>query len=381
VFVGGRVLDARGDWLVIGDAVTSLELRFEPAVALTPGDLVVVRFEPKGRSRRATLVERWPAAVPKGDGEVARLQWRQLGKNLRARSRALAVVRAYFDAQRFVEVDTPVRVRTPGLDVHVDALGAHGGFLVTSPEFHMKRLLAGGLPRIYQLIHCSRADEQGAQHEPEFMMLEWYRAFADQTDVMRDTEHVVESVTREIAGKPRLRLTDGRRIDVTEPYDRVSVREAFREHAGVADAVDLAATDESRYFELLVSAVEPALARRDRPVFLIDYPATQASLARRSPADPSVAERFELYVAGVELCNGFSELTCPVEQRQRFEHDQQVRAGSGRPVYPLDERFLAALAEGLPPAGGNALGFDRLLALACGTSTIAEVQAFPHDWS
>src|SRR5271165_5201422 len=188
-------------------------------------------------------------------------------------------------------------------------------------------------------------------------MLEWYRARAGVDDVMRDTEQLVAAVT---GGTVRV---GGRAVDVRPPVDRLTVCEAFATYAGWSEGetLDAAARDEDRFFRALVDAVEPALARRDRAVFLVDYPATQASLARRKPGDPRVAERFELYVAGVELCNGFGELTDPVEQRARLLADQAERRRRGLPEYPLDERFLEAVAK-LPECAGNALGLDRLAA-------------------
>lgn len=378
--VGGRAIDVSGERCTLADATTLLEFERHPEDHFALGDWLIVELERADETWRGRVVERHASGRSEGAGEVERLLLRGTGRRLAQRAEALRVIRRYFRRERFIEVDTPVRVPTPGLDVHVDALPAHAGFLVTSPEFQMKRLLVGGMPRIYQLVHCTRADERGRLHQPEFMMLEWYRAFASQDEVMADTEQVVLAVAERLTGKPRFKLGDGRRIELRAPFERLSVRQAFRRYAGIDDAVDLAASDEDRFFELLVDQVEPALARLDHPVFLWEYPATQASLARRAPNDPSVAERFELYVAGVELCNGFSELTCPIEQRRRFEADQAKRQELGRPVYPIDERFMAALHEGMPPSGGNALGVDRLIALATGAPTIADVQPFPAEW-
>ncbi len=371
--VGGRVASANP--LVVADALGSVAV--QPPLGVEPGELVVVegRYE-RGRLTGARLLERYPAPPSAASGEFAALAWSGRGRRLVQRVRALAEIRAYFHKERFVEVDTPQRVPTPGLDLHVDAIRTSGGYLVTSPEHAMKRLLAGGLPRIYQLSHCWRADEQGPLHQPEFMLCEWYRAFCGQVDVIADTEQIVLRVATALAGKPVL-SAGKRRIDVTPPFPRLTVRQAFRRYAGVQDAVELAARDEDRFFELLVDQVEPALARRRRPVFLCDYPLSQASLARPSPRDPTVAERFELYAAGVELCNGFGELTDAAEQRRRFRRDRAERRRRRRPVYPLDESLLAALAEGMPPAGGNALGVDRLIALALGVADIADVMPFP----
>lgn len=381
VLVGGRVVEQQGRSLRLADAFATLVVELAAEAELAVGDLIVVAGRVDGdRLRDASLERRHPHPLPGASGEHARLAWQGVGPRLLARSRALGAIRAYFAEQRFVEVDTPLRVKMPGLDLHVDAIAAEGGFLVTSPEHQMKRLLTGGMPRIFQLCHTSRAGELGPLHEPEFLMLEWYRAFAGQDDVMSDTEQVVARVVEAVAGAPHVTLADGRRIDVAPPFERMSVRDAFRSFAGVSDAAALAEDCEDRFFELLVGAVEPALARLGRPVFLCGYPATQASLARRSPDDPRVAERFELYLAGVELCNGFGELTDAAEQRRRFERDQVERRRRGRPVYPIDERLLAALVEGMPPSGGNALGVDRLLALAAGVSEISRVQAFPAAW-
>lgn len=257
----------------------------------------------------------------------------------------------------------------------MDAIRAQGGWLGTSPEFHMKRLLVGGLQRIHQLTQCFRADESGPLHEPEFTLLEWYRAFADQRDVMRDTEHLIHAVVRRLSGGSMVRRA-GVEVDVTPPFPRLSVQAAFQRYAHVKDALALAQRDEARYFELLVTRVEPALARRKRPVFLTRYPLKHAALARPSRRYPGTAERFELYVAGVELCNGFSELTDAEEQLARFERERDERRRENRPVYSLDRRFLAALREGMPPAAGNALGVERLIMLARGAESIEQVMAF-----
>jgi len=243
----------------------------------------------------------------------------------------------------------------------------------------MKRLVAGGLPRCFQLARCFRQGERGARHNPEFTMLEWYRAFAGYESVMEDTTAAVRAVADAIGGGAL--SFEGRAIDVTGDFERITVAEAFARWAGLgADAVvRLAAEDEDAYFRVMVETVEPAIAQLPRPVYLVDYPASQASLARKKPDDPRFAERFELFAGGIELCNGFGELTDPVEQRARLVADQAERARRGLPVYPIDERFLAALEEGLPPCAGNALGVDRLVMLAAGASTIGDVQAFPAD--
>ena len=300
-------------------------------------------------------------------------------KRLADRARLLAEARAFFASRGYLEVETPIAIPSPGLDLHLDAFEAVGGrtprFLSTSPEYQMKRLLADGLPRIFQITRAFRAGELGERHNPEFTILEFYRAHAGAGAIMRDTEQLVARLT---GGSV---IVGGRTIDVRPPLERITVCEAFERYAGVApeETLRLAAEDEDTFFEKLAFVVEPELAKLPRGVFVVDYPTTQASLARKKPDDPRFAERFELYVAGVELCNGFGELTDAVEQRARFVRDQEERARRGKPVYPIDERFLDALARGMPESGGNAVGFDRLVALACGTTSIKDVLAFTDD--
>ncbi len=302
-----------------------------------------------------------------------------MSKRLAERAAVLARIRAFFEARGFLEVETPTLVPSPGLDVHLSAFEVPTKegprYLGTSPEYQMKRLLADGWTRIYQLTRAYRAGELGERHNPEFTILEWYRAHSGAGDVMADTEQLVASVT---GGRI---LLDERAIEVSPPLPRLTVCEAFERFAGMAPEETLRAAeqDEDRFFRVLVEAVEPGLAKLDHAVFVTEFPATQASLARRKPDDSRVAERFELYAAGVELCNGFGELVDPVEQRRRFEENQRVRKARGLPVYPIDERFLAALEKGLPPCAGNALGVDRLVALSCGTTDLRHVLAFMAD--
>jgi lysyl-tRNA synthetase class 2 len=198
---------------------------------------------------------------------------------------------------------------------------------------------------------------------------------------MADTEALVRRVAGALGAGSVIEVA-GTRVDLAAPFERLPVADAFARWAGVSrdEAIAMASADEDRFFRLLVDQVEPALARAPKAVFLVEYPAPMASLARLAPHDPRVAERFELYVAGVELCNGFGELTDPGEQRARLLQDQEARRRAGKPVYPIDERFLAALEQGMPPSAGNALGLDRLIALGIGTDRIDAVTAFPAGW-
>jgi lysyl-tRNA synthetase class 2 len=310
-------------------------------------------------------------------------------KKLAARAQITAEVRAFFESRGYLEVETPLAIPCPGLDLHLDAFeviptGLERSadapplaprFLSTSPEYQMKRLVVEGFARIFQITRAFRAGELGDRHNPEFTILEFYRAHAGVDAIMRDTEQLVARVT---GGRVQL---GERRIDVRPPFARLTVCEAYERFAGTlpAETLRLAEHDEDRFYRLLVDIVEPALAKLDHALFLTEYPATQASLARKKPSDPRVAERFELYVAGVELCNGFGELTDPVEQRARFERDRDERTRLGKPAYPVDERFLEALERGMPESGGNAIGLDRLIALATGSTSIRDVLAFADD--
>jgi elongation factor P--(R)-beta-lysine ligase len=371
VELAGRVFNVEGDVVVVADAFARISIRPTTAIEVAPGDLVVFSGCFDGKSLvEGTLTWRKPCPVPTADGEFYQLVFAGEAERQRDTARAAAVVRDYFTRQGFVEVTTKLRVQSPGVDFHVDAIAASGQYLITSPELEMKRLLAGGMPKIFQLARVARADEQGPLHAPEFTMLEWYRAFAELEHVLQDTEELVRRVVRELRGEDQVFVLGRRKVDVGAPFERITVREAFARYAGVEDAVHLAEHDEDRYFELLVSKVEPALAERPHPVFLTRYPLSQAALSRPYADDPSVAERAELYFGGVELCNAYGELTCPVEQRRRMADEAARRRALGRPVYPLDEAFLAALVEGLPPAGGNALGFERLVMVATNRSSI-----------
>ena len=378
VRVNGRVVSVEGTSAHVCDAFGLLRVSGSRSFALQPGELVVLSGHWTGKCvTRARIESRFAAPVPRGDGDIARFVFNGVGSALRARSRALEVIRKYFATRDFIEVETPLLVHAPGVDRNVEALAAGSAFLITSPELSLKRLLVGGVPRLYQLGRVFRGDESGALHEPEFTLLEWYRAFADYESIIADTEQLVERVARALSRRSSLTAPDGRAIDVRRPFDRLRVEDAFREYAGVSDVTTLAKRDEDRYFELLVDKVEPALAARKRAVFLCDYPISQAALARPCPGDPRFAERFELYVGGVELSNGYGELTDPDEQRRRFLLEEKRRRAMGRRVYPIDQTFLAALEAGMPPSSGNALGVDRLIALSLGRTSIAEVVAFP----
>jgi lysyl-tRNA synthetase class 2 len=289
---------------------------------------------------------------------------------LRIRGCVLRAIRSFFEAADYLEVETPVRIPAPAPEAHIDPEPAGDGFLQTSPELCMKRLLAAGYPRLFQTCRCFRRAERGRRHLPEFTLLEWYTANRDYRDMMDQTEALLKHVARSLGGDGVL-IFQEQTIDLGQPFQRMTVDEAFRTFAAGTPEEALAT---GNFDEIVGCTIEPRLGW-ERPVFLYDYPAECAALARLKPDLPSRAERFELYIGGIELCNGFSELNDSEEQRRRFQDELQARQQAGRPATPLPERFLAALDQ-MPPATGNALGVDRLVMLFADTLTIDDVSAF-----
>lgn len=288
---------------------------------------------------------------------------------LEARARIVQTIRAFFIAQGFLEVETPQRIPVNAPELHIDAVRSGAWSLHSSPELCMKRLLAAGYPRLFQICRVWREGERGGRHLPEFTLLEWYRAEADYFHLMDDCEDLLRSLVPAGALKARRR-----EIELAGPWQRLSVADAFAAYASQSLEQALAT---GRFDEILSSEVEPRLGE-ERPTFLYDYPAGLAALARRKAAEPELAERFELYIAGIEVANAFSELTDPVEQRQRFIADEAARRAQGKEPLPLPEKFLTELAT-LPPSAGIALGIDRLVMLLTGAVTIDEVVAFPPE--
>jgi lysyl-tRNA synthetase class 2 len=301
--------------------------------------------------------------------------WRPAAKkeSLRLRARVIQAIRSFFVAQGYLEIETPYLIPAPAPEVHIEAVPAGDLFLHTSPELCMKRLLSAGFSRLFQICRCFRQGERGSRHLPEFTMLEWYGAGMDYRDLMRDCEELVRFISRELGRGDRLRYR-GDEISLEPPWERISVREAFQRYAGT-DADE--ALREDRFDEVMVTGIEPFLGL-SRPAFLYDYPARLAALSRKKREDETVAERFELYVARLELANGFSELTDAREQRERFEAEREERRRSGRPVYPFPERFIDSLPH-LPECAGIALGVDRLVMLFADQADIRDVVAFTPE--
>lgn len=377
-------------------------------------DKIVTPQEVQRLARPAGLRSEFPP--PAGDWFRLQRDGRRRARNLERRGELLGAIRGFFARRGFVEIEAPLVVPSPGLELHLAAMAVEPGrrYLITSPEYQLKRLLTGGLRRIYSLGKVFRHGELGPHHNPEFTMLEWYRAYADWSSVAGDVAELCAELATVVHGRPQLRYCE-KELDLTPPWPTLSVAEAVHRHCGLSLRGDESTAEllekvraagfpdpppvagrsgggadgsawswDDVFFSFFLDHVEPALATAPpgqpvRPVVLVDWPAPLCALARPKPGAPEVVERFEAYVAGLELCNGFGELCDEVEQRRRLVSDATERARRGLPVYPLDERFLGALAEGMPPAGGVALGVDRLLMLLLDAAHIREVLAFTAD--
>ncbi len=299
-------------------------------------------------------------------------------EGLHVRAALFRSIRRFFYEKGFLEVDTPVRAPLLLPERHISPVASDGWFLQPSPEQFMKRLLARGCRKIFQICPCFRAGERGNRHLTEFTMLEWYRVDSDYRDLMRDCEELLSYVLDELAADDRLRsLLDRsclRTGTVERPWERLSVAQAFARHC--PETVDQALATE-RFDELLVEYVEPHLGRNG-PAFLVDYPAVCASLARLKANDESVAERFELYINGMELANGFSELTDGVRQRARFIEELAILEHQDGQQRKMPETFLRDLSA-IDTAAGIAFGLDRFLMLLLSVPCIDQAVSFGPD--
>ncbi len=336
-------------------------------------------------------------------------RWMETGnrkrRNLVLRDAVMRSMRDYFLSDNFLEVATPTLVACPGMEPNLTGfssqwVGPFGGweqnyYLPTSPEFHMKKLLVLGYERIFEFARCFRNREFSAHHQPEFTMLEWYRAYSDYETIMTDTEQLVSKAAQDALGTMTIQY-QGRTIDLTPPWPRVSVRDLFLQRLKIdlsetrnAPALARAAiergfsyvspneTFEVVFFKLFLTEIEERLGW-DRPVILRDYPMEMSALARRKPKDQRYCERFEVYIAGIELANAFGELTNAPEQKRRFMDDMAESDKERGFHYEPDEEFLEALSFGMPPSAGIALGVDRVAMLLANETSLFPVTAFPH---
>lgn len=294
-------------------------------------------------------------------------------RTLQQRALILQGIRQFFIEKGYLEVETPHRIPTPAPESHIDAIPSDTWFLHTSPELCMKRMMAAGYEKIFQICRCWREKERGSLHLPEFSLLEWYRAGGDYHSLMEECEGLIRFVARAIGLGEKI-VFRGHEIDFAEPWERMSVDEAFRRYSKTAMT---GALEQNLFDEIMVQEIEPNLGV-ERPMFIYDYPAQRGALARLKSEDPTVAERFELYVGGLELANGFSELIDPTEQRERFRIENKNRLSFGKPIYPIPEKFLAEL-DSMPSSSGIALGVDRLVMVFLDVGTIDEVVAFTPE--
>lgn len=329
-----------------------------------------------------------------------------LRRKLLLREKVLAGVRQFFKQAGFHEVETPLLVKSPGTEPELEVFAtelkhtsgaSQPAYLLTSPEYAMKKLVVAGLGNIFQLCKSFRNQESlGGSHNPEFTILEWYRTPADYTDVMTDCENLLSFLAQQIQGQQGLQLHfQGRTYDLRPPYPRFTVAELFERYLQVSSEelldrqalakiaaakglqVRTTTSWDDLFYQLFLNFIEPALAKSQQPVFVYDYPAQQAALSKKKAADPRFAERFELYLAGLELGNAFSELADAEEQEARLRAELELRQQKGKVKYELDEDFIAALRQGLPPTGGIAVGVDRLIMLFADTTDINDTLFFP----
>lgn len=331
----------------------------------------------------------------------------QFKKNIEIRAKVLQQIRKFFDADDFLEVQTPLCVKLPGMEPYLhpfktfvaDLKGQkHDAYLITSPEYAMKKLLVGGMEKIYQMSSCFRSGEQwGGRHNPEFTLLEWYRTGGDYQSMIVDTINLMRNICEVIHGSSKF-VYQSVEFDCNN-VEVITVRNAMLQYAGLEmndlfdikelrevcvergyvqaeNLDDIIDTWDDLFFKIFITEVEPHLGK-EKITVLKDFPAPLAALAKRREDDSRYAERFEIYCGGLELCNGFSELTDTNEQRQRFEEEYALRKQLGKDMYDIDESFLNALQLGMPESGGNALGVDRLVMLMTDSSEINDVLLFP----
>jgi lysyl-tRNA synthetase class 2 len=297
----------------------------------------------------------------------------RLTPNLRRRAFIYQVIRSFFNEQGFLEVETPIRSPAIAPEKEIIPIESDGWFLCASPELYMKRLLAAGYDKIYQFSHCFRKGERGNYHNPEFTLLEWYRKSAGYEQMMQDTEGIITAIAAALGLGSTLRYRD-KSIDLSLPWERITVSEAFKKLAGWDPVID---PDVRRFDEDTVLKVIPNLDPL-RPTFLLDYPAPMASLARLKPGNTRVAERVELFIGGLELCNAYSELNNQKEQEMRFRKEIEKIKQEQHRIAPMPDKFLSAVSH-LPECTGNALGIDRLVMLFCDAASIDEVMPFTVD--
>lgn len=289
------------------------------------------------------------------------------------RAKIIQTIRTFFVNRGYLEVETPVVIPAPAPETNIDAIKAEKGFLQTSPELCMKRLLSTGLNKIFQICKCFRQAERGHLHLPEFTMLEWYRTEADYFELMDECRILIKYVVNKLGMGERLEY-QGMPINLSGEWEKISVKEAFIKYTATTPEK---AIESGNFEEIIVSEIEPRF-NNCKPVFLYNYPVSQAALSKISRDNPDVAERFELYMGGLELANAFSELTDAEEQKKRFIDEEKNRKKRGKTDYPFPEKFINDL-ENMPPSAGIAFGIDRFVMLLTNSASIDEVVTFTPE--
>lgn len=421
VWIAGRIIGILDGGFVLQDESGRVDVFFE--LAVSAGDIVEVKISAEKRVGEDGVVYNVFTAIdlrvlakcaddyfikksdPNWKKTVVDLK---LKEGLKVRSEILKKTREFFWGAGFTETETPEMVKLPGMEPYLDPFKsrlmtqAYEGlpaeefdtYLITSPEYAMKKLLVSGWEKIFQISKSFRNREtDGSLHNPEFTLLEWYRAYDDYRGIMKDMEGLVNHLAKEICGGDDVVFGDYR-VDTSLPWPRKKVAELFEEYADI-DRETLTDRDglfaavvkkgyklaqnapyEDLFYTVFMNEIEPKLGIL-KPVIVYDYPLQMAALAKKSEDDPRYAERFEVYIGGVELCNAFTELNDPVEQEARLKDESAYRKKLGKENYPVDQSFIGALKFGMPPAGGNALGMDRLAMILTNTADIRDMILFP----
>lgn len=296
-----------------------------------------------------------------------------LKNTLKLRAKIIQAIRTFFVNNDYLEVETPCRIPTLLPEAHVDIQTTDKWFLQTSPEACMKMLLASGCTRIFQICKCFRRNERGNKHLPEFTLLEWYCAESDYLKMMVQCESLIQFISKTLGFKNQLEY-QGKQIDLSSPWNRMSVAEAFLNYTSIS--VDDALLT-NKFDEIIACEIEPNLGIK-KPLFLYDYPVLKGAFAKTKDNNSKIAERFELYISGIELCNAYTEINNPDKQKEKFEYEQNLRKLLGKQIHPIPENFLKFLKY-MPDASGNALGIDRLIMLFANTDKIDNTVAFTPE--
>ena len=319
------------------------------------------------------------------------------------RAKIIDAIRQFFKRKGFLEVSTPMFVKLPGMEPYLNPLPysfadeknkRYKGYVITSPEYSLKKLLSLGFPKLFEITKVFRQNESfGGAHNPEFTLIEWYRPHSDYRRIMKDTEELVSGLATMLYGKPAITYC-GTKINLTPPWLKISVKQAFKKYAGInldqaktltqfkalfrknKYPIPHQATWDDLFYYVFLNFIEPNFPK-DKPVIIYDYPLPQAALAKRKSKDSFYAERFEAYIAGIEICNAFSELTDWKEQYKRLKEECSLRKKLGKNLYGVDMDFIDALKSGMPETGGIALGIERLEMLLLNIKDINDLLALP----